>query len=510
LTDTIDMQSEEIEIKLILPPEQASSFRRSTLLRDHKSARAKTARLVSKYFDTPALTLRQNKVALRIREAGQMREQTFKWSRAESAGLQSRTEFNMPVTSDQPDLSVLELPELEELRLQPDDLKKVRPVFASHISRTTWLLDFNGSKIEVALDEGEIVSGKKSLPVSEIELELVSGKATDLVDLAILIAKRLDVCPATDSKAGRGYALFQDEKPSAAKVKSPDLTGKMPVRAAFQGFMQAGIKQLLANRSIILEGDDPEGVHQGRVAIRRMRAALSVFKPVLEEGSLSKAKLELRWMQQELGPARDWDVFLEETISPLKSRMPDDRSLKNLEKLARQKREQHYRQAWDFLNSRRFATSVLWFERWLLEIGEDDRCKESLPDFAAKLLNKRRKAARKKAGPDVTALPDTTLHELRIELKKLRYAASLFKSLYPKEKSRPYMDQLSVLQDCLGGLNDAAVQQHLFDELKEAETPADRRAQSIVAGWHAAHTLAGLDHLEALWRDFSAVEPFWR
>ena len=139
-----------------------------------------------------------------------------------------------------------------------------------------------------------------------------------------------------------------------------------------------------------------------------------------------------------------------------------------------------------------------------------DRCKEALPDFASKLLNKRRKAARKKAGPDVTALADTELHELRIELKKLRYASSLFKSLYPKEKSRPYMDQLSVLQDCLGGLNDAAVQQHLFDELKEAETPADRRAQSIITGWHAAHTLAGLDHLEALWRDFSAVEPFWR
>lgn len=504
------MKNQEVEIKLSLAPNQASSFRRSTLLRDHKTGRAKTATLVSTYFDTPTLMLRQNGMALRIRRSGHDREQTLKWAKSATAGLQSRTEFNTPLKSDQPDLDVLDVPELVELRGFLAEAKSISPIFASHIKRTTWVLNFNGSQIEVALDEGEVRSGKRSEPVSEIELELIDGEPIALVDLAMLIAKRLDVCPEVDSKAGRGYALYRGEMPGAKKVKPPNLSRDTSIWVAFQGFMYTGIKQLLANRSLILDGKDPEGVHQGRVAVRRMRAALSSFRPILNDGSMEKARTELRWMQQELGPARDWDVFLEEAILPLANRVPDDTSLKSLIKVAERQKVLGYERAWALLKSRRFATSLLWLERWLLEDGEEALSNESIPAFASKLLNNRRKKVRKKAGEDVLALPEATLHELRIELKKLRYSAQLFKSMYPQNKTQPYLERLSAMQDCLGGLNDAAVQQELLDRLKEAGTPVGRSAQSIIAGWHASHTDAGLAHLDELWTDFADARPFWR
>ncbi|MEQ9491055.1 MAG: CHAD domain-containing protein [Alphaproteobacteria bacterium] len=504
------MKNEEVEVKLSLPPEQANSFRRSTLLRDHKVARAQTAQLISTYFDTPSLGLRRNGMALRIRQAGGLREQTLKWSNKPSSGLQSRTEFNTPIEADVPDFGVLKEAGMRDMLSATGSIKKIAPVFATDVKRTTWLLDFNGSRIEVALDEGEIRSDDRVEPISEIELELKDGEPVALIDLAILIAGRLNVCPAVDSKAGRGYALFDNEKRTAKKVKSPELTADDTVVSAFQTFMHGGIKQLLENRQVIIDGEDAEGVHQGRIAVRRMRAAVSVFKPILEEGSLAKAQAELRWMQQELGPARDWDVFLETTVNPLLARLPDSAALRALAKAAQAQQEAGYERARAFLSSRRFAVSLLWLERWLLEVADESRKTEPLVDFAARLLQSRRKKARRKAGENVTALPEATLHELRIELKKLRYTAQLFKSLYPGAKTDAYMQRLSAMQDCLGGLNDAAVQRGLLQQLKEAGTPANRDAQAILAGWHAAHTQTGLAHLAALWADFAAAKPFWR
>ncbi len=215
-------------------------------------------------------------------------------------------------------------------------------------------------------------------------------------------------------------------------------------------------------------------------------------------------------MQQELGPARDWDVFLLDTVEPLIARLPDVASLRKLKKAAQAQQAAGYEQAWAALRSRRFAASVLWLERWLLEVGAETGKTEPLPAFAARLLNSRRKKARKKAGENVTALPEATLHELRIELKKLRYTAQLFKSLYPNSKTDPFLQRLSAMQDCLGGLNDAAVQQGLLNRLEDAGTPADRRTQAILAGWHAAHTEAGLAHLAQLWAEFAETKPFWR
>lgn len=503
------MKSEEIEVKLSLPPEQASSFRRSTLLRDHKTARAKTAMLVSTYFDTTDLLLRRNKMALRIRRSGHLREQTLKWANQPTGGLQTRTEYNLPLKSDEPDIEALNVPELSFVHELLKEAKGIAPIFASHIKRTIWVLDFNASRIEVALDEGEIRSGSRSAPVSEIELELIEGESIALVDLAIQFAKRLDICPEVDSKAGRGYALFRGEPPGAARVKPRKLTRDTSIRDAFKNVMHAGIKQLLANRPVILSGQDIEGVHLGRVAVRRMRAALASFKPALNEGAMEKARTELRWMQQELGPARDWDVFLEETIIPLQSRMPDNSALKALTKMANAEKSAGYERAEALLASRRFAGSLLWLERWLLE--EDGTAGSGrIADFAASRLNVRWKKARKLAGNDVLALPESTLHEVRIELKKLRYLAQLFKSLYPPERTRPYMRRLSAMQDCLGGLNDAVVQQELIDGLRDKGSPIGRTAQAIISGWHASNIEHGLKDLERMWVELSTTKPFWR
>lgn len=504
------MLSEEIEIKLHLPAEQANRFRRSALLRRHKLARASTSRLVSTYFDTPKLQLRKKGMALRIRRVGHVLEQTLKWNDPNGAGLQRRREFNHPVANDLPDLDVIQDAGVRGWLHRRGMAKALQEVFVTDIRRTKWPVYYDGAQIEVALDEGELRAGKGSSPVSEIELELVSGDPAALLDLAMAISSRLDVTLDHGSKASRGYALFEGAQARPVKGTDPALAGDMTLWAAFGAFMGSGVRQLVANAPVVLQGSDPEGVHQARVAVRRMRAALALFKPVLAEGPQSDLRRELRWLQQELGPARDWDVFIVETFTPLRRRAGASAALDRLANSAEDARQAGYTRAAAAISSRRFTSCLLRLEKWLLEGENDCRSDATLPEFAGAVLDRRRRRVLKMAGKSVITLPEESLHALRIELKKLRYAASFFQALYGRARSKAYLKTLAGLQDCLGSLNDAVVQGQLLAELEGRGQAADPEAVAMLTGWRAAHIDRGMSRLSALWKTFSGTGPFWK
>jgi CHAD domain-containing protein len=306
----------------------------------------------------------------------------------------------------------------------------------------------------------------------------------------------------------------------------------MRVADAFTRQARACVWQIRANEAAVLDGREPEGVHQMRVALRRLRALVTAYKSVFAEHPYTLLREECRWLQRQLGPAREWDVFLEETIQPLRHRLPSEDSLEHLETEARAIRAEAYEQARTAVRDGRYADLLLRLELWLAEggwrkaavPGETDVGDQPVEPFARAILTKRAKTVTK-LGKRHETLSEGDLHRLRIQGKKLRYAAEFFAGLFPKKPTKRYLKALEEIQDRLGAVNDAATGQRLLDDLDRRLTNRKSangggrpgggealaaNATGIVLGWQTAQMDRELKAFHATWDAFAAAKPFWK
>ncbi|WP_119165904.1 CYTH and CHAD domain-containing protein [Algihabitans albus] len=521
----------EIELKLLLAPSQLKKLTRLPLLRAFAVGRSQSRQLDSTYFDTSDFLLRDRGMALRVRRIGDRRFQTLKMAPEAAAvlaeeagerlnGVQHFLEFESEISGDLPELSAIDAPGLRDWFAEAKLGDRLEPVFTTAIARRTRLLRMADTEIELALDLGEIRAQGRSAAICEAELELKWGQPTRLFELAMMLAEALPLRLGGPTKAARGYDLFAGREPLPAKGQKPSVTSAMSAAEAFAKVMRCAIDQMRANEEAVFAEADPEGVHQLRVGVRRARAALSVFKPAMHETAHARLGEELRWLQRELGPARDFDVFLEDTVQPLLRRLPSEPSLRTLEQAVRRARDEAYKRAHASLEDPRYARLLLRLELFLAEGtwkrprdgGRPSFADAPIGDLAAALLDKRqrqlRKLHRKAKGGDEAAL-----HGVRIAAKKLRYAAEFFRDLYGRKTTRPYTDALAELQDTLGAVNDAVVGHRLLDELEPRLAKSGEDASlpvGIVMGWQAARIEDDLKRFEAVWSALRAHKPFWR
>lgn len=508
------MSEQEIELKLTLSPRAAAKLRRDPQVHRLKRGRAANRRLIAVYFDTADLALKEAGAALRLRQEGRRRVQTVKAAVGPAGGMQTRIEVNAPTRGVAPDLSLISDAAVRARIEEACGGAALKPVFSTDVKRTLWMIEWGGSLIELALDEGEIQSdaAAETVAISEAELELKRGDPADLLTFARSLRERVRFSVGGGSKAARGYALYMGLEADPQKAASPDLDPSMSARDALAAILAGGAAQLLANEPAVRRGVDPEGVHQARVAVRRTRAALSAFRPVIEDAHRKPLAKRLKWMQGALGPARDWDVFLEETLAPLRREAPDHPGLAALEKAARKRCSAGYKQAVRAFGKKRCQHLILDLDGWVFT---DNPTAEATPigGFAADLLEARHAQIVADAKGDPLALPVEEKHQLRIEIKNLRYALEFFQSLYPTEARQPMLKAAKKLQDCLGGLNDAAVAHRLLQELADAEDPRetlDADAVALIEGFQAERVEAGLAKLAACWKKFQAAPAFWR
>ncbi len=295
--------------------------------------------------------------------------------------------------------------------------------------------------------------------------------------------------------------------PPPQKALPPPLAPAMSASKAFQAIFAACLAQLEANHSGVMRGEDIEYVHQMRVAIRRLRSALRLFTAVVPAEAVRPFDDELRWLGGQLGQARDWDVFVEETLPPRLAEFPAHAGLAELARRAgatRLEKREAARSALRSIRCRRLLADLrAWIAReaWREEGGA--RLDKAAVTLAAKLLSRRHRALRKR-GRRLPLLPPPRRHRARIAAKKLRYAVEFFLPLFPGEPGKGYAKRLSDLQDLLGALNDAAVTRRLLDELGP-DTPAAILVGEVV-DIAAADSLARLDEA---WGQFRRYRPFW-
>ncbi len=478
--------------------------------------------LESVYYDTPDRRLSASKAVLRVRRTPGGYVQTLK----SGDGL-TRNEWEWPVAGQALDLAATCTHAAARAVLDDIPPGELVPMFETRIERTVHRLD--GGAIELAIDLGMVLAPDGSgEPISEIELELKSGQPCDLYRFALLLAETLPLRIESRSKAARGFALADREPPGAVKAKRLAFDPETNVDSAMAAVFGSCFSQFLANEPCVTTGTDPEGIHQARVGLRRLRSALSLFRDLLPPEQLQWLKTETRWLAETLGAARDWDVFLEDLLEPVKSAFlisPEIRAdLSALDTAARQQRLLAFDALCEALRSLRYTDFQLRFGLWLESRGWRDQpvtvasaaLFQPLDKVAGHLLERCHRKVRK-AGKHFGQKSYPERHEVRITLKKLRYAAEFFHSLHDAKHAGHFAEQLGTFQDILGHINDVATATRLISLLTEPGssegTDAGReqlaRAGGVIIGWHGRGLIADEPALISEWREFRATKPYW-
>lgn len=197
----------EIELKFLINDSQIEQIKHQLATYPHRYTAP--VMLMNHYFESPDNQLRRWDMGLRIRGKNHQFEMTLKTAGQEIGGLHQRPEYNIALENDQLDISLLPA-EVWPVGTDIEQLQaKLMPLFSTDFTREKWLVTYQGSEIEVAFDHGQVKAGMQSLPLQELELELVSGERSDLFDLAIKLAEQGGLRLGWQSKAARGYGLAQ-------------------------------------------------------------------------------------------------------------------------------------------------------------------------------------------------------------------------------------------------------------------------------------------------------------
>lgn len=519
-----DAPTAEVELKLAARPEDFDAIRGAKTVVARTVGEPRKRKLESTYYDTEDGRLARRGIALRVRKSGRSYVQTAKTATAADGqgGWLGRGEWEVPLPGARPDLTRFDDPTiLEQIGVVMDG--DLRPCYRTKIEREERILydPEQGVEIELALDIGTVEAGSRSAPICEVELELKRGPAAALYRLAEQLCDRAQLSIETRSKAERAAALSDDHQPAWTKASKLAVPPEVTVTTAMAAIFREGYEQWLANQAAAMDGRDSEGVHQMRVALRRLRSTVQTFGTILVQDQRDWLRTELKWAGDGLGLARDWDVFLEETLPPVKAAFPDDAGLMRLRTLATAERDAGYHTARQTVADPRYTRLVLGFGAWLEEQGwygtvgtpGDSPHDATVGDIAPKLLTKRLKQVHTR-GRGFELQDEVGRHAVRIAVKKLRYAAESFRTLYPGSISDAYLKLLSKLQDSLGHQNDMAVAVGLLHRLRLAAgpsaDPAVERGIALVEAWHARGVEGHEPQVQRLWADFIDTKPFWK
>lgn len=480
----------------------ASDLRRT--FRSLNGKRPITSNSVSTHFDTRGRRLWRRGFSLRLQatddELCLVLEQLGDKSRKHGLWVSALTEPMVGI-----DLLPDDAPRSEIGVILPEELQ---PLFTSDIHGAKRRFEFKGASVEASLTLGQISNDDRETPVAELSFRRLSGSGAALLSYVAALAQEHNLVFGARSIAARGMELADDAPPATIKAAKPVLDGSDTLERAVAKIVVLATEQIIGSIAAAEDGRDPEGVHQLRVALRRLRSALTLFKDRLgSRGEVLNASA--RSALKQLGAARDLDVFLLETIPPVQCGDPDNPDLQRLVRIAEQQKRMAYEDVRKLVRDRAFNDFL--FE--LLRVSEEGGLvlngrDELLRPSAIALLQKGHKKVLK-AGRNFAQLAHPQRHEVRIALKKLRYACDFFQVLFPGKRTRAYLKRLANLQDDLGKLNDATVAETLVDQLTDDDTNAANGA-ALIKGWYRHRLQTVEPHMLGAWRKFATAQPFWQ
>jgi inorganic triphosphatase YgiF len=492
----------EVELKFDIPREAHEAFAGLPAL---AAADPSKEELLALYFDTPAHDLTRRHMALRLRRGAHGWKQALKAGHSGAGGLHSREEWEMERPGPSIDLSLFAHTPLSELAGAAGLHTALREVFRVQVARTAWEIEVApGTRVEVALDRGEVRSGGDAEPISEVEVEILEGHAPAAFDFAERLLAAAPLRPSSVTKAQRGYRLARGEKPAPLKARAPKLGRAMTQWEAAKASISLAMSQLEANEAGALAGDDPEYLHQARVAMRRLRTALRVFRDVLGRGFAKRIEAELRAVAQATGPARDWDVLATRTLPALLATHTNAAESRAITARVAAQRGAARDEMRGVLRSPRHARLLLALARRLTQGARGRAAHAPLDEFSAASARTRHRKLVSRAR-DIGRLDATERHRLRVEAKRVRYAIEALAPMLPAKRVKAYLKAIAALQDDLGEANDAVVAVARLAEIGMPEALVAR-----VRGRLQARERAAARRMRADFTRVQKVKPLWK
>jgi len=464
------------------------------------------------YFDTAQNALRNVGVELRLRRNHKGIKQTIK-SVGPEGSLFSRAESEIEISDFQPQLEHLKKALPKKARKQID-FEALRPAFSTHINRIIINTPSKNGMVESVFDSGQIETGSRTLAISEVEHELKDGTADALVSSCHDFLDQVTCSIGLEGKAARGYRLATGIIPEPVFASKMTLPPETPIPDTIRRILQGSFQHAMANLPVYIVTGDEESIHQFRVGLRRFRAALSAFSPVMDLTGVDDLIRQTRTIFDQMGHIRDADVFLDETLEALvNSGIPGGYG-ELLRTQVSHFRQTNYDQVKDVLQSNDFARYIVdinaWVDSgdWLKADRPVDQLLQYRPvsSFAESRLQKmNRKLVRLGQQAEQGSLDDW--HRLRIMTKKVRYASEPLLQLIGEEEGARYAKSLSSLQNTLGKLNDLNSISGFLGSVEKtlagASRPAFQEATAYCIGWGSARADAAVNNLLPSWRAFS-------
>jgi CHAD domain-containing protein len=414
------------------------------------------------------------------------------------------------------------------------------PRFSIVVKRSAWqCVSPGGVPLEVVLERGKLVLGEHSTPVCELRLSMagdgtlaqagdprvgapgderagmtmsaIAGALEHLFAFAQALQTQARIFPGSMSSIDAGYARLRGVAAEPVKARPLRYPSGSTAPQALRAVGLNIATHWYGNESGTRDSDDIEFLHQSRVALRRARTAGRLFNPWLDDRWKQHVEPDLKWLASLLGDARDWDVFVGETLPALIDAERDTYSFApvasagsdtadaaaagvpapappDVWRSARAQAEEQLRHdarraVQDALRSERYARLSLSWLHWLARVDawddSADQAQRALPVHARKRL--RKLARRVKSVTSLQTLSAQERHAQRIRAKRLRYALEFFAPLLSRRTLEVYAPTVSRIQDTLGAGNDAAVALRFSQRLELSDTQ-----RGFIRGYAAA------------------------
>ncbi|PQA88155.1 CHAD domain-containing protein [Hyphococcus luteus] len=514
--ETMGAGRTEFELKFVGAPADLAALPKSRFFSAIAPKDGAWERLSSTYFDTEDGVLAKRGRSLRLREEGADYIQAVK---AKGANAASRMEYEVAIAKAEDFPAPVGEEEIDALI--EGLIPKLIPVAGTAVDRWAAEIAYRDAKIELAVDlgqaesrdgEGRIFAG----PLAEVELELIEGEPAAVFDFARLLTDNAPLRLSGGTKLETALALQDPANPTPKREKD-NIDPEMSAADVLGTSLTQIAARLSELQPALIDYRRPEGVHQMRVALRRLRAIERIFRRYVGSDEIARLAARAKLIAGAMGPARDWDVFLEETLPAAQEGAYAPEGLRALKARAEIARAAAWQDAVAAVSGREFTQFLIDVMAAGTLMGWREDAKKSLfrpaREFAPKVLDRALKKARRTAKEAIGAHELAARHPLRIALKKLRYPIQLFRGIYPKTHRKEYMAALSTLQDAFGAVNDAVVAQGLAERAARGEGAGGEglmRAAGFISGYKAAEAREAAKKIDAAWDAFEKMTPFWR
>jgi triphosphatase len=467
------------------------------------------------YFDTDDFDLRRHRVELCVRNRDGQVFQRIK-TRQDNGNILGCQSHEIVLSDPEPNLGharALLAPNLRDAISR----SALKPRFRTRFSRISHQFANDSCITRASFDQGCIEATGRSELISEVEFKLKGGRLDSYTQECLSFLAEVPAALLVESKAARGYRLAAGELPHAVGAPHLAVPWDLPLPQAILRILRHGFQHFLDNYPAVTLAGEPEGIHQMRVAMRRLLSAIRMFGPVLRLEDTRGLFQALKTLFTQLGEVREADVFIGETLPSLAAAGLGT----TLESVLRREiaafRAAAYQRALDELTSANFARLVVQLNDWiesrnwlkadrpidalLVERAAEDFAVPRIRALHAKLL---KQGAKARCG----TLDDW--HRTRIAAKKLRHAGEpLFQALAPKIDTERLSKQLSRLQTSLGRLNDLQTITPFLARVRPYVQGRSRRnfdaAEHFCRGWSGAAAASLVGRAEEAMRDFEKI-----